>query len=103
MATETKAKKENRSFISSIFTYLREVRTELQKVSWPDRDEVISLTRIVLLVTAVTSLALGALSIFLTYFLDNIGFDFPLVLVVLFIVIAATTWWMFNRGESKSY
>lgn len=103
MAAETKTKNENKSFLANIRSYLGEVRTELNKVSWPSREDVIRLTRIVLLVTAVTSLGLGALSIGLTLFLDRFGFDNPLILVVLFIAIAVGTWWSFRETESKSY
>ncbi len=103
MAAETKTKNENKSFLANIRSYLGEVRTELNKVSWPSREDVIRLTRIVLLVTAVTSLGLGALSIGLTLFLDQFGFDNPLILVVLFIAIAVGTWWSFRETESKSY
>ncbi|MGB7338357.1 MAG: preprotein translocase subunit SecE [Phototrophicaceae bacterium] len=103
MATETKTKNENKSFIEGIRTYWNEVRTELQKVSWPSRDDVIRLTRIVLIVTAITSIGLGALSVGMTLFLDQFGFDYPLVMVVLFIAIAIGTWWSFQRGERKGY
>ena len=103
MATETKTKNENKSFIAGIGTYWNEVRTELQKVSWPSNEDVIRLTRIVLLVTAVTSIGLGALSVGMTLFLDEFGLDNPIVMVILFIVISIGTWWTFQRGERKGY
>lgn len=103
MAAETKTKNENKSFIANIRSYLGEVRTELNKVSWPSREDVIRLVRVVLLVTLVTSLGLGALSIGLTLFLDQFGFEYPLILVVLFILIAVGTWWSFRETESKGY
>ncbi|MGJ3240010.1 MAG: preprotein translocase subunit SecE [Anaerolineae bacterium] len=104
MAAETKTKKnEEKSFLGNIRSYLGEVRTELQKVSWPSRDDVIRLTRIVLLVTIVTSIGLGALSIGMTLFLDRIGFDYPIILVLLFVAIAIGTWWGFRRDESRKY
>lgn len=103
MAAETKTKNENKSFLANFRSYIGEVRTELNKVSWPSREDVIRLTRIVLLVTAVTSLGLGALSIGLTLFLDRFGFEYPIVLVAIFIAMAVGTWWMFRENESKSY
>jgi len=103
MAAETKTKNESKNFLANFRSYLGEVRTELNKVSWPDREDVVRLTRIVLLVTAVTSLGLGALSIGLTLFLDQFGFEYPLVLVVLFVIIAIATWWSFRQEDSKSY
>ena len=47
--------------ITNIRTYLSDVRAELNKVSWPDRADVIRLTRIVLLVTVLSSLAFRAI------------------------------------------
>lgn len=103
MAAETKTKSENQSFIGNIRSYLSEVRSELNKVTWPTREDVIRLTRIVLLVTLVSSLFLGMLSIGLTIFLDQVGFEFPIILIILFLAIAVGTWWSFRQGESKSY
>jgi preprotein translocase subunit SecE len=43
------------------FEYLREVRSELRKVSWPNRSEVVSYTLVVLITTLVlTSITWGA-------------------------------------------
>ena len=103
MATETKAKNDDKNFIQNFRSYLGEVRTELNKVSWPTREDVVRLTRIVLMVTVISSIGLGALSVGMTLFLDKVGFDFPIILVVLFVIIAAVTWWSFRQGESKSY
>jgi len=103
MAAETKSKNENKSFIANIGSYLSEVRSELNKVTWPTREDIIRLTRVVLLVTLVSSLFLGLLSVGMTIFLDQIGFEFPIILVILFIAIAIGTWWSFRQGESKSY
>lgn len=100
---ETKVKKENSSFLGGIRTYLTEVRNELNKVSWPSREDVMNLTRIVLIVTAITSVGLGLLSIGLTIFLDQFGLDNPLILAILFVAITLGTWWQFRKGESKSY
>ncbi len=44
-----------------ILRYLRETRAELRKVSWPTQKEALNLTYIVLLVTLVFALVLGAL------------------------------------------
>lgn len=103
MATETKTKNENKNILQNFRSYLSDVRSELNKVSWPDRDDVVRLLRIVLLVTIVTSLGLGALSIGLTLFLDQFGFDNPLILVIIFIAMAVGTWWSFRQEDSKSY
>ncbi|NWF67999.1 MAG: preprotein translocase subunit SecE [Chloroflexi bacterium] len=71
-----------------IRTYIADTRSEILKVSWPTRDEVISLTRIVLIVTIIASLALGAISLAFTE-LVRIGLDLPLVFVGFFIIVAA--------------
>lgn len=49
-------KKEN-----ALVKYLRETRAELRKVTWPTRDEARNLTGIVLLVTVVMAILLGAI------------------------------------------
>jgi preprotein translocase subunit SecE len=41
--------------------YLREVRAELSRVTWPKRKEVIKLTATVVLISAIVSAYLGAL------------------------------------------
>ena len=41
--------------------YLREVRSELRKVNWPDRSEVTNYTVVVLVVTAVLTLIVWGL------------------------------------------
>jgi len=110
MAAETKKRRkksqgseESQGFLRGIRTYLSEVRTEMQKVTWPEQDEVISLTRVVIIVTIVSSLALGFLSIALTWFLDQIGLEFPIVLVVLFIAIFAGAIYMFRDNSQSGY
>lgn len=52
--TTKQAKKENR-----IVRYFKEVRSEVQKVSWPSRRSATNLTLIVLGVTATMSATLG--------------------------------------------
>lgn len=49
-------------FVRSLTTYLRETRTELQKVAWPTREEIRRLTFIVLVVTVVAAAFLGFVS-----------------------------------------
>jgi preprotein translocase subunit SecE len=46
--------------INPIVRYFRETRAELTKVSWPTREEWLRLSGIVLLVTFVMSIILGA-------------------------------------------
>ncbi len=49
-------------FVARIRDYFGDVRGELLKVAWPTREEVNRLTRIVLAVTALAAVVLGAVS-----------------------------------------
>lgn len=104
MATETKKsrKKESGNFLTGIRTYFSEVRTELNKVSWPSRDDIRRLTVVVLIVTAVTSILLGALSLILGQIMNEWGMQYPIILGVLFIAITVVTLWSFSRDGSSS-
>ena len=115
MAAETKKErkatksKEDGNFltnaITSVRTYLSEVRSELNKVSWPERADVIRLTRIVLLVTIISGLFLGAISIFfskLVQFGIESGTNNWIVFVVIFAVIIGVTVYLFRRDTQKS-
>jgi preprotein translocase subunit SecE len=55
VTTQTAQKPENR-----LVRYLRETRAELRKVTWPTRQQATNLTLIVLAVTLVMALFLGA-------------------------------------------
>lgn len=46
--------------------FLKEVQEELKKVVWPTRDEVIRLTAVVLLVSLIVGIYLGAIDYILT-------------------------------------
>ena len=106
MAAETKnerkkgKQKEGNSIISGVRTYISEVRTEINKVTWPERPDIIRLTRIVLIVTVVSGLVLGALSLFFSEFIQ-IGLEFPIIFVVTFAAIIAITIYMFQRDKQK--
>ena len=52
------------SLIDRLRDYLRDTRIELRKVVWPTREETINLSTVVLLVTLVMTLILGALDSF---------------------------------------
>ena len=54
--SQSTAKKQNR-----LVRYLRGTRGELRKVSWPSRQEALSLTRIVVIVTGSMAIVLGLL------------------------------------------
>jgi preprotein translocase subunit SecE len=58
--------------VKAILKYLQEVRTELSKVVWPKRNEVIKLTLIVIIISAVVGLYVGALDLAFTKLLEII-------------------------------
>ena len=50
----------------NIFNFLREVKEELGKVTWPNQEQTIRYTILVMLVAAVVGLLLGGLDYILT-------------------------------------
>jgi preprotein translocase SecE subunit len=109
---DVKEKESGGSLLENIRGYFSDVRTELNKVSWPDREDVVRLTRIVLAVIISASVVLGTLSVVLAYFmndthfdtvLQNIGLNRTPIFVVLFAIILGVTWWMFRQDDKKSY
>ena len=93
--------KEGNSFITGVRTYIQEVRTELNKVSWPERPDVIRLLWIVLATTIVSGLVLGLLSAGFSE-LIAIGIQLPIIFVVIFVVIVGVTVYMFQRDNQKT-
>ena len=59
MAKKREAKSAKKD--SAITRYFKEVRAEVQKVSWPNRRHTLNLTMIILGVTATMSAAMGLL------------------------------------------
>lgn len=55
----------------NILTYLREVRTELTKVSWPSRREATYLTIVILLSSLAVGLYIGGLDLAFTSLLGT--------------------------------
>ncbi len=53
-----------------ILDYLSEVKVELSKVTWPRRDEVIKLTIIVILISLIVGVYVGALDFGFTKLLE---------------------------------
>jgi len=49
-----------------MFTFLKEVRSELAKVTWPERTDVIRLTAIVIAISFAVGLYLGGLDMIFT-------------------------------------
>jgi len=49
------------TLVKQVFSYFSDVRFELSKVTWPKREEVIILTLVVFLISAIVALYVGAL------------------------------------------
>lgn len=47
--------------MNKIFTFLNEVKTELKKVTWPTRDELIGSTIIVCILVVIFAIILGGM------------------------------------------
>ena len=58
--------------VRKIINFLRAVRNELTKVVWPKRDAVIKLTIIVILISVIVGIYLGALDYGFTVGLEKI-------------------------------
>jgi preprotein translocase subunit SecE len=68
--------------------YLKGVGEELDKVVWPSREDTIRLSRIVLSVTILASIVLGAVSLTYTEFF-RLGFQNEIIFVIGFAAVAA--------------
>lgn len=58
--------------MKSVVTFFSEVRSELSKVTWPKRKEVVRLTSIVILVSVVVGLYVGGLDYLFTTVLTKL-------------------------------
>lgn len=61
------------NFFARMGRYFREVRSELRKVVWPTRQELITYTIVVLVVVAVVSVFLGIVDVAVSELLTLIG------------------------------
>ncbi len=85
----------------SVVDYFAGVRSELDKVTWPDREESIRLTYIVLAVTVASSLALGLISFGFTQ-LFRVGLNNPLLFLVVFVasIVGLVAYARYTRNNS---
>lgn len=56
----------DKGYLMNILLFLKEVKEELNKVSWPNRDQTIRYTALVVIVTVTVGLFLGGLDYILT-------------------------------------
>ncbi len=89
-------KKEN-----PVVVYFRKTWAELKKVNWPTMEQGLSMTRIVLIVTAAMAIFLGILDFFFGWMLTGIVARDPLYLILGLVVslslVGAT--YLIGRGE----
>lgn len=57
--------------VKSVVNYLKEVRLELSKVIWPTRADVIKLTVIVFIFSAIVAIYVGGLDVIFTKLLEQ--------------------------------
>lgn len=62
---------DNAPVIGGIVRYFKGVYAEMQKVTWPTREETINLTQVVLAVTIAFAVGLGILDTFYTWWFDK--------------------------------
>lgn len=86
-------------FIANTREYFSDVRTELQKVTWPTREDAIRLTRIVLITLIVAALVLGAINFGFSQ-LVRFGITTPIVFVVLFAAVTGVAFYVLRRDTS---
>jgi len=56
--------------VKQIINYIQEVRSELKKVIWPKKDEVVKLTAVVFIISATVGIYLGGLDLLFTKLLE---------------------------------
>jgi preprotein translocase subunit SecE len=90
--------------VGGIREYFEGVRSELQKVAWPTREETRRLTLIVLATLVTAAIILGTISLSFTE-LFRIGLNQPLILLgFMFVAVAGgVIFWRTRRGRSTSY
>ncbi|MDO8600321.1 MAG: preprotein translocase subunit SecE [bacterium] len=57
--------------LEKLINFLRDVRVEMKKVTWPTRSQAINYTIVVILISVGVALFLGALDALFTFVLDN--------------------------------
>ena len=55
-----------------IINYLKEVRLELTKITWPKKQDVIRLTVVIFIFSAIVAVYLGGLDLFFTKLLETV-------------------------------
>ncbi|NLF78387.1 MAG: preprotein translocase subunit SecE [Chloroflexi bacterium] len=87
--------------VSSIVAYFHGVASELQKITWPSREETMRLTWVVLAVTIAFAIALGLLDTFLSWWFQQAfardSEPLFLTVAVIVLVVAGGTYTVLRR------
>jgi preprotein translocase subunit SecE len=93
---------ERRGFFGRILDYFQGVGAELDKVAWPTREQVISLFRVVLVVTVAAAIVLGAISLVFNE-LFAVGLQNPVIFLLVGVIVAAITFYIMRReGQHRT-
>ncbi|MBZ0307029.1 MAG: preprotein translocase subunit SecE [Anaerolineae bacterium] len=99
----SQARGENLPLIGRLVAYFRGVVAEVKKVTWPTREEAQRLTTIVLFVTVLASVTLGAIDFFYGWWfqqgLENAG-AYLLIGAIVLVVVGGLSWRFILREES---
>jgi preprotein translocase subunit SecE len=87
-----------RSF-GGIREYFSDVRSELDKVSWPTREDALRLTRVVLITLLLSAIVMGGISFLFARYVE-FGIRNPFAFVVLLIAVVGAAFWYFRRENS---
>lgn len=91
------------NLVMGLVNYFKGVAAEMQKVTWPSREDTFRLTRMVIYVTVTFSIALGAIDIFYAWWFRQALTDEMIFLGVAaaFTVVAGfLTWLVFYRNNN---
>lgn len=79
--------------------YFSDVRSELEKVAWPTREEALRLTRVVIIVLIISAIVMGVISFLFQQYVA-FGLNNPIVFVVLMIAAVLVATWYFRTQDS---
>lgn len=95
-----------RIFFLGLYNYFKAAISEMRKVKWPTREETMRLTRLVLIVTVIFSIVLGALDVFYGWWFKQAALDNDTLFLIVAAGVAAIgmvlTWFIFIRSDEYS-
>jgi len=98
--TKSKVEDEGNSLTRPLFSlldYFVNVRSELNKVAWPSREDTRRLTILCINVTIASAIFLGTLSVILTEFIQ-IGLVNPWMLIAVIVAMVGGAFFAMRRG-----